>query len=131
MAVPTLAVAAGVVVVDLDDAVLHAHRVVGAALVERGEHTVAAANDRAGVGLPGEADAWLNAVGYVLDGGAVVWSRAAQVGVVLDRRGGELDVVAHAGSKSEVRSGSSRCPRRSRRTSSSRSRRAPALASRC
>ena len=37
--------AAGVVVVDLDNAVLYAHGIVGAALVESGEDAVAAAND--------------------------------------------------------------------------------------
>ena len=44
--------AAVVVVVDLDDAIFHAHGVVGAALVETGEQAVAAADDSAGVRRP-------------------------------------------------------------------------------
>ena len=52
VALPTRLFAAGVVVVDLDDTVLDAHGVVGAALVESGEEAIAAADDGAGMGLP-------------------------------------------------------------------------------
>ena len=50
--VPTLEIAAGVVVVDLNDAVLYPHGVVGAALVEGGEDAVASTDDGARQGRP-------------------------------------------------------------------------------
>ena len=95
--------ATGVVVVDLDDAVLHAHGVVGGALVESGEHAVATANDRSRIRRPAEADARLDAIGDVLDGLAVLRRDGRKV--VVDEAGGrgELDVIADPAVKGEVR----------------------------
>src|SRR5579871_6241907 len=94
--------AAVVVVVDLDDAIFHAHGIVGAALVERREETIAATNDSTGIGAPAEADTRLNTVGDILDGARVEGRDRIVVGVVFGGRGGELDVVAHANVDGEV-----------------------------
>src|ERR1700749_3851501 len=66
------ALATGVVVVDLNNTILHTHRVISAALVERGEQPVTTANDGSVPGLPAQAETRLNAIGYVLDRAAVL-----------------------------------------------------------
>ena len=94
--------ATGVVVVHLNNAVLDAHRVIGASLVEPGEEAVASADHCPRLSFPGKRDAWLHAIEHVLDGAGIDGGERSVVVVHVRRRRRKLHVVPHAGGHRQV-----------------------------